>query len=608
VKKSFKKIGIYSLISKNASIINFCFLIIISFVSLNDVFAQSAPDSPVLEQVINVRNDRFTANWDSSATATGYYLDVATDISFTSFVSDFNNYDLGQTLRFTVTGLTDNTQYYYRIRAYNSIGTSASTATASVITGPAVPTSRAATSITQINFVANWDSVAAASNYYLDIAKDSLFNNYVDNYSNRNVGTHNFHTVDSALTSNTIYYYRVRASNTNGISNSSKIKMVSTLPLAPSVPLNFAVTNVQVGKVLLSWVNNSNSEIGFNIERRTSGQGDFVQIDTAAAGATSYRDNTVAENQTYDYRIKAYNKYFQSNYTEIVSITTLYYDVSAPTNLSASTTQVGKIVLKWTDNSFNEIGFNIERKTASSTNYVALDRVSSNTTTYTDSKVSSNVTYNYRISAYNLNTISNYSNVVTVTSLTSALNAPTNLTAGAPSAGWVALSWTDNTTNETGFKIERKLSTETSFTSIGTAVKDAITYWDNTILPNKSYDYRIKAYNDTQESDYSNIATITTKTSGISRIGIPVEYSLEQNFPNPFNPSTIIRFSLPKTSFVKLTIYNMLGEVVMSVINEEMSPGYYYQELNAINLSSGIYIYSLNTKEFSQTKKMILLK
>lgn len=90
---------------------------------------------------------------------------------------------------------------------------------------------------------------------------------------------------------------------------------------------------------------------------------------------------------------------------------------------------------------------------------------------------------------------------------------------------------------------------------------------------------------------------------------IPVAYSLEQNFPNPFNPSTTIEFSLTKSSVVTLSIYNSLGQLVDQIIdNRELSAGNYREVWQPNNLPSGVYIYQLSTRHGSVSKRMILLK
>jgi photosystem II stability/assembly factor-like uncharacterized protein len=89
---------------------------------------------------------------------------------------------------------------------------------------------------------------------------------------------------------------------------------------------------------------------------------------------------------------------------------------------------------------------------------------------------------------------------------------------------------------------------------------------------------------------------------------IPANFNLEQNYPNPFNPTTTIQFSIPEQTFVKLEIFNSLGEKVSTLVSEELNIGNYKYEWNAENLSSGIYHYKLTAKEFVQTKKLVLLK
>ncbi|MCE1164175.1 MAG: T9SS type A sorting domain-containing protein [Bacteroidetes bacterium] len=89
---------------------------------------------------------------------------------------------------------------------------------------------------------------------------------------------------------------------------------------------------------------------------------------------------------------------------------------------------------------------------------------------------------------------------------------------------------------------------------------------------------------------------------------IPSEYSLSQNFPNPFNPSTGIRYAIPKDGAVKLTVYDELGREVVTLVNERQTAGTYEAVFDAANLTSGIYYYRLTTEGFSETRKMALIK
>jgi len=89
---------------------------------------------------------------------------------------------------------------------------------------------------------------------------------------------------------------------------------------------------------------------------------------------------------------------------------------------------------------------------------------------------------------------------------------------------------------------------------------------------------------------------------------LPVRYALEQNYPNPFNPSTTINFSLMKTSNVELTVYNILGQRVATLVNGQLNAGVHVVKFNAANYASGVYFYRLEAGEFVAHKKMMLLK
>jgi len=88
----------------------------------------------------------------------------------------------------------------------------------------------------------------------------------------------------------------------------------------------------------------------------------------------------------------------------------------------------------------------------------------------------------------------------------------------------------------------------------------------------------------------------------------PTLYELSQNYPNPFNPSTSIRYQTPQDGIVTLRIYDILGAVVATLINEEKTAGKYEVNFDASKLSSGVYIYKIQAGDFISSKKMILIK
>jgi len=171
----------------------------------------------------------------------------------------------------------------------------------------------------------------------------------------------------------------------------------------------------------------------------------------------------------------------------------------------------------------------------------------------------------------------------------------------------VKLHWqTATELNNYGFDIERKSQTE-SWSKIGfvpgagnsSSIKNYV-FTDNNIPSSGKLQYRLKQIDNDGSFEYSDVAEIN--------ITSPENYSLEQNYPNPFNPSTLIRFSLPKTGFVKLKVYNLLGQYVASLVNGYMSEGNHKVNFDMSGFPSGVYIYRLEVNGFTDTKKMVYLR
>lgn len=119
---------------------------------------------------------------------------------------------------------------------------------------------------------------------------------------------------------------------------------------------------------------------------------------------------------------------------------------------------------------------------------------------------------------------------------------------------------------------------------------------------NGNYSYRLKQIDNDGKYEYSKIIEVEIEN-------LPTEFALSQNYPNPFNPTTSIDYSVPSNEYVSLIVYDMLGNEVKTLVNENQKPGYYEVKFNASNLSNGVYFYKIQTSSgFIQTKKLILLK
>jgi hypothetical protein len=189
--------------------------------------------------------------------------------------------------------------------------------------------------------------------------------------------------------------------------------------------------------------------------------------------------------------------------------------------------------------------------------------------------------------------------------------APMNVIALAD--GGIALSWEApadavRDTDVMGYRIYR--STTTGFTPgpANEVMTTADLAWVDPISAVGNYYYRIAAEDfNGNLGDYSE--EVPAVISGIAdENGLPTEYALEQNFPNPFNPSTNIKFALREAGHVSMVIYDYVGREVLTLIDQPMSVGYHNVTVGADKLASGVYFYRIRVNDFTSTKKMLLLK
>jgi titin len=309
----------------------------------------------------------------------------------------------------------------------------------------------------------------------------------------------------TGLSSNTVYYYRVRAYNSAGNSAYSNEASATTMDVTPDAPSELVASTVSSSRIKLTWEDNSDNELGFKIERKKSG-GSYSQIAEVDNDITTYTNTGLTNDTEYYYRVRAYNSAGNSSYSNVDSATTGVIP-GKPADLEATVISSSEIKLTWEDNSTNETGFKIERKKSGGT-YAQIATVGRDVTTYTNKGLTSSTKYYYRVRAYNNVGNSAYSNEDSATTL-SALKAPSSLKVTAVSSSKVNLTWEDNSTNETGFKIERKKSGGT-YAQIATVGRNVTTYINTGLTSSTKYYYRVRAYNSTGNSAYTSEASVTT--------------------------------------------------------------------------------------------------
>jgi autotransporter-associated beta strand protein len=295
----------------------------------------------------------------------------------------------------------------------------------------------------------------------------------------------------------------------------SPVAIVVTPAATPAAPTALSATAVSGSQINLTWTDNASNETGFKIYRRIGLEGTYEQVAGAAANSTSFNDTGLSGETLYFYRVAATNASGESVWCPETSATTFTAPPTAPTGLSAATAGPNAISLSWTDTSNNETGFLIERSLSSSGGFSVIASVAANVTNFTDTALTANTVFFYRVAAANGIGSSPYSNIAEGTTVLPPLpSAPTGLSATVFSGSQIDLSWTDTSTNESGFKLMRKTGAGGTYTTIATVAPNTTIFFDSGLNSGTTYFYRLVATNIAGDSGFSNEASATTPVLG----------------------------------------------------------------------------------------------
>ena len=340
----------------------------------------------------------------------------------------------------------------------------------------------------------------------------------------------------------------------------------------------------------------------------------------------SYVDNDVINGTIYYYQISAKDNAGNES-TRTAQVEATYTESSdstapaTPTNFTA-TGVIDQVNLVWSTNSELDLAtYNIYRGTVLNGWMDHLNSISKDSTSYTDSAVINDTTYYYQISAKdNAGNASTRTTQVKATPLapdTTPPATPTNVSATAMT-GLVYIAWDSNSEPDLDYYIIYRNTNEgynPSTNDIIISINQPITHYLDTIglVPFTNYYYKVSAVdtvgNVSMSSNQASVVTLSFE----DRFNIPLDFSLEQNFPNPFNPFTHIVFSIPQYVNVKIVIFDILGNRICELINDPLPAGEYSQIWDTTNdngqpVVDGVYFYKIEAGDFVQTKKMVLLK
>jgi fibronectin type 3 domain-containing protein len=321
----------------------------------------------------------------------------------------------------------------------------------------------------------------------------------------------------------TLYSYVVRATSGPGAfsaySNEVRVAIPEDLPTAPS---DLTVTAISPTAVRLDWRDNSENEAEFHIRLRRPwqyGEDDAGLIARVPRNETTYTLVGLNPGTTYFFRVWAVHNGGTSDATLLASATTPARAPSTPSGLTTTAVTSSQINLRWSDSDI-ETGYQIDRKTASGS-FQALALVGANVTSFADTGLVVGTAYTYRVRALVNDAPSAWSNESTVATPSAAPAAPTALLATAVSESGIDLVWADNSTDETGFEVERKTAGG-SFSRVTTVGANVTRYSDGGLTPGTSYVYRLRAVNSGGASGYTDEASATTlRPTSVAFVALP---------------------------------------------------------------------------------------
>jgi FtsP/CotA-like multicopper oxidase with cupredoxin domain len=464
--------------------------------------------------------------WTDSLVATGFTVEKAADPDFTVGVVSTA---VGKVLTYSDSIGVTTTPLYYRVFATNTVGSEVpgyptmtrESAYSNILTftGPAPPDASVAPAALSfadqlVGTSSSAQSVTLSNTAGAGILGISAINATGDFAQTNDCGASL--AAGASCTINVVFTPTAdgpRAGDLTVVSNNLAALSVSLSGTAvgrPGPPLNLTAAVVGPTTVNLAWIDNSGNETGFRVERRTLVAPVFAAVGTVGASVTTFQDAAAPDGTTLEYRVIAFNAFADSTPSNVASVTT---PLAPPSNLTAAISAAPPlaVLLNWTDNSGVETGFTIQRATnATFTLGLTTFTAGPNVTTFTNNNAGlvTNVTYFYRVRADN-GTPSAWS--ATVSIRTSVPTRPQNLAVTARTQTTLTLAWSDNSTNEGGFIVQRATNNGFSQNVVSfTVPANSISYVMNGLSPNRRYYVRVRAVNGAGTSQWSNTASAFT--------------------------------------------------------------------------------------------------
>ncbi len=580
---------------------------------------------------LTLYNTEATLYWYLIAAGTGltYQVEINTNNTFTGTptVTGLTN------MYYSITGLTPGATYYWKVRSFNGLQYSAwSDAGVFVINGGGTPALPAASWPTGNNTVYTtsptlyWylNEYAQGLTYQLEINSTGTFTG-----TPTVTGLTNLYYDLSGLTPGNTYYWKVRSFNGSTYSAWTTMEsfvVYNSITSANPVPSNpISGTTVYTTAPTLSW----------SLDGPGDGLVFFVQLSTDSLFATFTAFNSIAGNSvdvtgltpgaTYYWRVRSYNGSTYSNWSTREYFVIVDTDGSPVPVLSWPIG--GATVYSTTQNLFwylngSGVGLTYQVELSATSTFIGTPTFTGLTNaSFELSGLTEGQTVYWRVRTFDGVTPSAWSSYEYFIVYTSS--AALMPLSGSPSSGVVintnspTISWALPAPNS-GLTYELEISSDANMSN-SVRVNDLTSAYTNIndLENNSTYYWRVRSKTSNGiYSNYSSVANFNTgdDITGVEDVNIvPANYYMAQNYPNPFNPTTNIKFGLPNSGNIKLVIYNVLGQEIKTLINQNLNAGTYNilwngQNEAGINVPSGVYLYRITSGNFIDTKKMVLIK
>lgn len=498
-------------------------------------------------------------------------------------------------------GLVGGTLYYYRLTAVNQYGNSTAANAQVTVLSPPAPTLNTPTSPSVLTINLSWTDLASETGYIVE-RSTTAGTGFAQIGSNLAANTVTYQD-QGGLSAGTTYYYRVRAIYAGG--NSAPSNEVNIMPMAP--PAVTGLTAVAPSNTIspltinLNWTDVA-GETGYTIERSTTSGSGFTSLATVGANVVTYTDNnSLVGGTTYFYRVIANFTLGNAVASNEASATAVNPPLPGTPSITLSGVTAVAVTVNWADVTF-ETTYDIERATGlnQASGFAVVGTVNANVVTFTNTGLTPNTGYTYRVVAKNTT-----GNATSATASTTTLNVPVPSAPSALTATYsvsnpfaINLQWNDVTGEDT-YLIERSTSATGTFTQIGTTSANIVGYVDGSLTANTTYFYRVKASNISGASAPSNVASATVLAIENNAISQQTIVS-----PNPSEGEFSVKMPNMNIKQVTFNLVNVQGRKVFTTTRENDNANQF--DFQLMNLPKGVYMLNIETNKGTAVKRIVI--